>query len=202
MPVKSASHTPQTGLFEPEGIYLAPPLEGPLVVLCAWGENGAEESGARYNGVPLKGHVGIDLAVSPGARLVSTDAGRVVEVAVERGGFERYIKVEHRWGESFYAHVGELLVETGQSVQRGEAIALAFEPVSGAAGQPLFFHFGIRVTPYNRYDGWGGFTDPTPFLPAGSLLGSGEEGAGGGDLPPGRTPLHAMADERQGLRRP
>jgi murein DD-endopeptidase MepM/ murein hydrolase activator NlpD len=206
MSFKFASHKLLHGLFEPEGIYLAPPLDGPLVVLQGWGEHADLYAGARYNGVPLKGHVGLDLAAAAGARLLATDAGRVVELAIERGGFERYIKIEHRWGESLYAHVGDLLVETGQSVQRGDAIALAEDPAArpgpaSAAGR-CWFHFGVRVSPYNRYDGWGGFTDPTPYLPPGSLAPPNDEGAGGGDLPASTWQPHPMADERQGIRRP
>ncbi|MGL4647869.1 MAG: peptidoglycan DD-metalloendopeptidase family protein [Caldilineaceae bacterium] len=207
MSFKFASHKLLNGLFEPEGVYLAPPLDGLLHVLQGWGEHANPYAASHYNGVPLKGHVGLDLAVTAGARLLATDAGRVVELAVERGGFERYIKLEHRWGESLYACVGEALVESGQSVQRGEAIALALDPSSapgvapGAGGRP-WFHFGVRVAPYNRYDGWGGFTDPTPYLPPGSLAPPNSEGAGGGDVPAQIWAPHPMADERLGIRRP
>lgn len=200
-----AAHNLLNGLFEPEGIYLAPPLEGPLVVLQGWGAYAAFYGASSFNGVPLKGHVGIDVAAQPGARLLAVDTGRVVELAIERGGFERYIKVEHRWGESFYAHVGELLVESGQSVQRGDVLATVLEPhlLAGAHSfaQP-WFHFGVRVAPFNRYDGWGGFTDPTPYLPPGCLVMPNDAGAGAGDLPTDPFPPHPMADERQGIRRP
>jgi murein DD-endopeptidase MepM/ murein hydrolase activator NlpD len=225
MSFKFTSHKLLGGLFEPEGIYLAPPVDGDLVVLHGWGEASAAYSQWRYNGVPLKGHTGIDFALLPAALLLATDGGRVVELAVERGGFERYIKIEHRWGESLYAHVGELLVESGQTVQRGAAIArgrTGAQPANdstassaaapaAASTVPLFFHFGVRVSPFNRYDGWGGFTDPTPYLPPGSLTlarddGDGEGRGGRRDGSPGSPlegpPLHVMADERQGIRRP
>lgn len=208
MGFKFASHKLLNGLFEPEGIYLAPPLEGTLHVLAGWGDHAEAYAASRYNGVPLKGHVGLDLAVTPGARIVAADAGRVVEMAIERGGFECYIKVEHRWGESLYANVGELLVETGQSVQRGETLALAPElpgPAQAGANHILYLHFGVRVAPFNRYDGWGGFTDPTPYLPPGSLASAPSDpsitdSAAGAVVSPSH-PLHPMADERQGIRR-
>lgn len=206
MSFKFASHNLLNGLFEPEGIYLAPPLDGPLVVLQGWGAHPAVYGASFFNGVPLKGHVGIDIAAPHDARLLAADAGRVVELGFERGGFERYIKLEHRWGESFYAHVGEPLVESGQMVQRGDALAGVAAPspsASADAGDVQgWFHFGVRVAPFNRYDGWGGFTDPTPFLPPGRLVMPNDAGGGAGDLPAPPFPPHPMVDERQGIRRP
>jgi len=200
MSFKFASQKLLGGLFEPEGIYLAPPLEGMLVVLQGWGEHAETYGAARYNGVPLKGHIGIDIAVQPGAKILAAEAGRIVEQAIERGGFERYIKIEHRWGESLYANVGQVLVETGQSVQRGDAVALALD-TSGTSAQ-IYLHFGVRVFPFNRYDGWGGFTDPTPFLPPGSLILPTDEATGIGEILSGPWVPHPMADERSGIRRP
>lgn len=184
------------GLFEPEGIYLTPPFEGEPAVLQAWGEFPEVYGQWRYNGVPLKGHPGIDVRLDDGDRILAMDAGKVVEISVERGGFERYVKVEHRWGESLYAHLGAVLVETGQNLARGEPLA-EVEPY-GEHARAL--HFAIRIQPYNRYDGWGGFSDPLPYMPPGAvLLPDDDEGAAG--LRPAYTP-HAMADDRPGLRRP
>jgi hypothetical protein len=62
----------------------------------------------------------------------------------------------------------------------------------------IWFHFGVRISPFNRYDGWGGFADPMPFLPPGSVLPSeeAEEKQQGGYTP------HPMAEDKPGLRRP
>ena len=130
----------------------------------------------------------------PGTRLLAVDSGRVVEISIERGGFERYVKLEHRWGESLYANTGDVLVEAGQMVARGDPIALSAFFVQ----VPAPFHFGIRIAPFNRHDGWGGFTDPQPFLPPDCLLlpEDSEEGAA-----PARR-LHPMADEKPNMRRP
>ena len=64
---------------------------------------------------------------------------------------------------------------------------------------PPHLHFGIRINPYNRYDGWGGFCDPLPFLnPSNILLPDPEQGD---DVDTVLAP-HPMAVERPGFRRP
>lgn len=204
MSFKFASQKLLSGLFEPEGIYLTPPFEGELPVTQAWGECPEYYGQWRYNGIPLKGHVGIDVRIAPGARLYAMDAGKVTEISIDRGGFERYLKVEHRWGESFYANTGETLVEAGQSVARGDAIALAAQPdptlpaLGRALGAGVIFHFAIRVLPYNRYDGWGGFADPLPYLAPGCVFLPEDAG----DDERVVVPPHPMTDDRPGLRRP
>lgn len=203
MSFKFASQKLLNGLFEPEGIYLTPPFEGELPVTQAWGECPEFYGQWRYNGVPLKGHAGIDVHIAPGAHLFAMDAGKVTEISMDRGGFERYIKIEHRWGESFYANTGDALVETGQSVARGEPIATAaqVEPGAPAAGRNtagVLFHFAIRVLPYNRYDGWGGFADPLPYLAPGCVFLAEDAG----DDERVSVPPHPMTDDSPGMRRP
>ncbi len=198
MGFKFTSHKLLNGLFEPEGIYLAPPFEGDAFVLQGWGDHPEVHSAWRFNGVPLKGHPGIDVALPAGAQILAMDAGKVIEISIERGGFERYIKVEHRWGESLYAHVGEVAVETGQGVVRGDRLAQAGPSAPGA---PVFLHFAVRILPFNRSDGWGGFSDPLPYMPTGAVLPVDDQPpAGNGAASAG--PLHPMLDDRPGLRRP
>lgn len=228
MSFKFTSQKLLNGLFEPEGIYLTPPCEGVLTVLQAWGDHADYYGEWRYNGVPVKGHTGIDFRVSPGAKLLAADAGHVTEISVERGGFERYMKIEHRWGESFYANIGEALVEAGQTVARGEAIGSAISNVISnvigsaehgaehgaehSAPAAVFLHFAVRIHPFNRYDGWGGFSDPLPYLPPASVILPDEAGEDqrSASRSPRRAalrtdqaePLHPMAEDRPGLRRP
>jgi murein DD-endopeptidase MepM/ murein hydrolase activator NlpD len=185
-----------SGQFEPEGIYLALPLDGGALLLQAFGAHPEFHGRATYNGIRLKGHPGIDLQAQPGAWVLAADAGRVIEISVEPGGFGRYIKLEHAWGESLYAGIGAPAVDAGQSVPRGHRLARLDPPRPqstrpGAAGTdpaanpaadaaaaggmrprdpyPTHLHFAIRITPYNRFDGWGGFTDPLPYLYAPNL---------------------------------
>ncbi len=149
-----------SGLYEPEGIYLHRPFEGSAILSQAWNDQPEYYAAHSYNGIPLKGHNGVDFIVTAGAQLLAVDPGRVTEVGFERGGFERYLKIEHRWGESLYAFLGEISVDAGQIVLRGASVAT----VLSEQGSNPFFHLGIRVSPFNRLDGYGGFTDPLPFI--------------------------------------
>ncbi|MFN8442703.1 MAG: M23 family metallopeptidase [Caldilineaceae bacterium] len=194
MSFRFATQKLSTGLYEPEGIYLQKPFEGEGSILQGWGDHAHEYSEYRYNGIPLKGHNGVDFKIAANAHILAADEGRVIEVGWERGGFERYIKVEHRWGESFYAFLGDVLVDSGQLIARGAMIAT---PDSVKQSSP-FFHFAIRVEPFNRQDGYGGFTDPTPFLNSVDIPQEDEAL----DLSDQREPLHPMLLEKAIVRRP
>jgi murein DD-endopeptidase MepM/ murein hydrolase activator NlpD len=155
-----------SGQFEPEGIYLSLPLEGNPLLLQSWGEYPEIYARYTYNGIRLKGHIGIDLGAPAGAWVLAADAGRVTEISVEPGGFGRYIKIEHSWGESFYAGIASPTVDAGQTVPRGQRLA---HIEATRRHFPTHLHFAIRILPYNRFDGWGGFSDPLPYLYAPTL---------------------------------
>jgi murein DD-endopeptidase MepM/ murein hydrolase activator NlpD len=159
----------ESGLYEPEGIYLSPPFVGQATLLQGWGANRRFYQQFRYNGKVLQGHPGVDFGLRSGTTLRAVDGGRVIEISVEPGGFERYLKLEHRWGESFYAYIDAVEVEAGQIVSRGADIATVNgETIAGVITEP-HLHFAIRISPYNRFDGWGGFANPLPFMDPGAL---------------------------------
>lgn len=198
MTYKFVNQPLESGLYEPEGIYLSAPFDGQGRVLQPWGANPAYYAQFKYNGAPLHGHIGVDFGLPAEIALLAVDQGRVMEISYEPHGFDRYIKIEHRWGESFYAHVGEVTAESGQMIARGEQIGFSNDAyLGGMTTTPHFhLHFAIRVHPYNRFDGWGGFSDPLPFMDPSFLL---FPTAVDGDAqfePP------AMAVEVQGMRRP
>ena len=197
MSTNIARYATMSGRYEPEGIYLSAPLEGACVVVQGWGAHPDEHARYTYNGVRLKGHPGVDLAAEPGATVLAVDDGRVTEISIERGGFGRYLKVEHRWGESFYAQLGEILVEAGQAIARGQPLAQVEERQSAPQVYPAHLHLALRIAPYNRFDGWGGFTDPLPYLVAAEVS-TGETGADE-DAP---APIPPLLIERPGMRRP
>ncbi len=156
----------ENGLYEPEGIYLDVPFQERAMFVQGWGSDPELYAQFHYNGVPLKGYVGIGFDVPPNTTILSMDEGRVNEINIEQGGFERYIRIEHWWGESVYARVNGIQVESGQLIKRGFPIAIAGAAPTIAEGSHFSrrFHVGIRIKPYNRFDGWGGFSDPLPFL--------------------------------------
>jgi murein DD-endopeptidase MepM/ murein hydrolase activator NlpD len=150
-----------SGLYEPEGIYLHAPLDGRYPIVLFWGAHPEFYGQFTYNGIPLKGHIGVDFAAPIGAKLLAVAPGRVTEISFEAHGFGRYLKIEHAWGESLYAHLEELVVESGQIVDRGQHLGESGD--NNGLLEP-HLHFGLRIKPYNRFDGWGGFTDPVPFF--------------------------------------
>ena len=184
----------ESGLYEPEGIYLSTPFDDSCPVIQFWGQHPEHYAQYRYNGVMLKGHIGIDFGMPPGTALFAVDNGRVIEISLEEDGFGRYIKLEHRWGESFYAHLGEIVVESGQIIKRNEHITRSG---SNSFGLPPHLHFAIRVTPYNRFDGWGGFSDPLPFMNPSNIILTDENDDNADAYQP-----HSMAQEKPGMRRP
>ncbi|HAJ35520.1 MAG TPA: hypothetical protein DCL15_07490 [Chloroflexi bacterium] len=190
------------GQTEPEGIHLTLPLAVETVqVLQGWGDHAAYHAQFTYNGVPLKGHPGLDLLAPPGADIQAADHGRVIEISNEPGGLGRYVKLDHRWGESLYAQLGEILVETGQIVTRGQSIA---RTETLRRTYPIHLHFAIRIHPYNRFDGWGGFSDPTPFLYAVEVLPVSDTGELDVTIQTAQStaPLPPMVIETRNLRRP
>lgn len=150
-----------SGFYEPEGIYLTPPFEDNAIVVQSWGDHPDFYANYQYNGVTLRGYIGIGFDLAVNTQLLATDAGKVMEISIEPHGFGRYIKLQHSWGESLYACISLPQVDTGQSVTRGDPVALS--GMVQTISLPRF-HFGIRVNPYNRFDGWGGFSDPMPYM--------------------------------------
>ncbi|MEZ4658360.1 MAG: M23 family metallopeptidase [Caldilineaceae bacterium] len=150
-----------TGKYEPEGIYLSPPFTGDARVIQRWGDNADYYAKVTYHGVPLKGYMGVGFELQVGSKIIAPDSGRVVEISQDFGGLGKYIKLEHWWGESIYANLRDILVDTGQKVARQRTIATVASFGASLHGR---LHFGIRVKPYDRLDGWGGFTNPLPFL--------------------------------------
>lgn len=164
----------EQGRYEPEGIYLSLPVVGEAILVQSWGEHEQIYRAYRYNGVPLKGHNGLDFQISHETNIIAVDDGRVQEIGRETNGFDQYIKMEHVWGESFYANLSQIVVDSGQQIKRAEILA-TIAPLPQRKRNQLdafpstYLHFGIRVRPYNRFDGWGGFTNPLPYLDPSSL---------------------------------
>ena len=109
----------------------------------------------------LPGHNGIDWGLLIGTPILAVDAGKVIVRHTSATGFGRYIKLQHSWGQSLYAHLSEFQVEVGDEVERGQRLGLSGN--SGFSTGP-HLHFGLRINPYNKSDGWYGYTNPHRFL--------------------------------------
>ena len=109
----------------------------------------------------LPGHNGIDWGLPTGTPILAVDTGKVIVRHTSATGFGRYIKLQHSWGQSLYAHLDEFRVEVGDEVERGQMVGLSGN--SGFSTGP-HLHFGMRINPYSKGDGWYGYTNPQRFI--------------------------------------
>lgn len=159
---------PGTAIPDPvNGVYLHPPFAGRHPIGQLWGENSSFYARFTYDGVPLLGHNGVDFSTPEGTPLFAVDDGVVRQVGFDPEGFGNYILLAHAWGESLYAHLAAVDVAPEQPVVRGQGIGRSGN-TGGSSGPHL--HFAIRINPYQRNDGWGGFSDPLPTLPLGAYV--------------------------------
>ena len=161
MPAKFTQDPVQGENFEPEGIYLSAPYAGRRRLIQGWGENPTRYARYIVGGMPLKGHNGLDIELPKATPILAVDNGQIIEIGREQEGYGRFIKIHHWWGESLYAHLQDVAVEAGAYVNRSDKIGSSGN--SGASSQP-HLHLGIRIDPYLRSDGWGGYTNPLAFL--------------------------------------
>ncbi|MBX3274344.1 MAG: M23 family metallopeptidase [Sandaracinaceae bacterium] len=123
-------------------------------------------------------HNGTDFAVPPGTDVVAAAPGRVIRVSREfhRGGLKVFL--DHGGGlATSYNHLARALVAPGDTVARGQAIALSgysgIDAVVGFPWTPPHVHFnvwldGAYVDPF-PHDGapslWRGGAAPVPAAP-------------------------------------
>ena len=101
-------------------------------------------------------HTGVDLRESYGSDIRATGAGRVVFAGVA-GGYGNMVEVDHGSGlTTRYAHMGEISVAEGQTVERGTV--LGHVGATGRATGP-HLHYEVRID--------GEPVDPTRFMDAG-----------------------------------
>ena len=102
-----------------------------------------------------RGHFGLDLANVKGTQIVAAERGVVIYTGREFKGYGKLVVIEHNdeWA-SLYAHLDKIVVDEGQTVERGELIG-QMGRTGRASGVHL--HFEIRK---NREP-----VDPLPLLP-------------------------------------
>lgn len=110
-----------------------------------------------YRGQPTSGastyHQGIDIGAPTGTSIVAAQSGTVVTASYSAGA-GNYIMISH--GNSVYTvymHCSQLLVSVGQTVSRGEKIALVGS--TGISTGP-HLHFGVSVN--------GSYKDPLNYV--------------------------------------
>lgn len=95
--------------------------------------------GARGSGY----HYGLDLAADAGSEIVAAAAGIVSEADWKNDAYGYAVMIDHGDGfQTLYAHCQSLLVEEGETVLRGDAIALV-----GSTGNSTgpHVHFEVRL---------------------------------------------------------
>jgi len=112
-----------------------------------WSVRKTQTRDYRGGGLTYDSHNGTDFAIPVGTRVLTAAAGEVVAVMSEfnRGGLKIFI--EHGSGLiTTYAHLARALVQVGDIVQRGQAIAISgYSGLDGAVTYP----FGIPHVHFN-----------------------------------------------------
>lgn len=140
------------------------PFEGVWRLTQGWGSNSKLYAQFRYDSRSFSAwtqRFGFRLAHRHGHPCC--DAGKVLWVGFEEGGFGNYVQLMHSWGESLYVHLGTvpMLGMYGHVKAEGEFIGRSGN--SGACikskwGNGAHLHFGIRLNPYKRNNVWIGAT--------------------------------------------
>jgi len=104
-------------------------------------------------------HSGIDFRFAPGEKVRPTAPGKVIN-AGWTGGYGNMVEVDHGNGISTrYGHMSQILVKTGDTVDRGDVIGLA-----GSTGRSTGTHLHYEVRQNGRA------VDPMYFMNAGLKL--------------------------------
>ncbi len=104
-------------------------------------------------------HAGIDFRAPTGTRILATAPGTVI-IAGKSGGYGNMVEIDHGNGiTTRYAHLSTILVNVGDKITTGEAIAR-----SGSTGRSTgpHLHYEVRLN--------GEAVDPMRFLTAGIKL--------------------------------
>ncbi len=97
----------------------------------------------------VRPHRGVDFAVPTGTPIIAPADGVVEKVAYQAGGAGRYVVLRHsREYKTVYMHLSKPLVKAGQSVKRGERIALSGN-TGISTGAHLHYEFHINDRPVN-----------------------------------------------------
>ena len=106
--------------------------------ITAWyGQKPKNNSYWRWKGY----HTGDDFGVPEGTKVVALTDGKVKHIG-SGGDYGNSILIGHDGYDSFYAHLSQVNVKTGNKIKGGQQIGLSGQTGSGAKGPHL--HFEIR----------------------------------------------------------
>lgn len=92
----------------------------------------------------VRPHKGVDFSVSQGTPIIAPADGTVEKVAYQAGGAGRYVVLRHgREYQTVYMHLSKPLVKAGQTVKKGERIALSGN-TGISTGPHLHYEFHIN----------------------------------------------------------
>ncbi len=113
------------------------------------------EFGARTLRGKPDNHTGIDIAVPMGTPVLACEDGVVLSSGWRNGGYGNCITISHGSITTLYAHNSVLQVSAGQTVKRGQQIALA-----GSTGNSTgpHIHLGVINNSTGKYE------NPRPYI--------------------------------------
>jgi len=113
------------------------PFDGDYPVSFSFGQ--APDWYIQNAGYP---HNGADFPLPDGTAIRAIDNGVVIEFGNTPSGWGLYVRIEHKWGISHYAHLSKIVVKQGQTV--GTSELLGFSGHSGWSIGP-HLHFGVKI---------------------------------------------------------
>lgn len=96
----------------------------------------------------VRPHNGVDYSIPVGTPIIAPSDGVVEHIAYQAGGAGRYIKIRHGHITTVYMHLSKSLVKVGQTVRKGERIALSGN-TGASTGPHLHYEFHINGRPVN-----------------------------------------------------
>jgi len=143
-------------LIVPEGI---PPKAKPLVPIVQTYTAAVSGGGSGSFVWPTSGritqryswyHRAIDIADSSSPTIISSAAGKVVQVIYSRVGYGNHVVVDHGNGyQTLYAHMSQIYVSSGQTLSAGQAVG-QMGSTGKSTGAHLHFEIiqgGVKINP-------------------------------------------------------
>ena len=152
-PIKSANGTYSS-------INLSLPFSGTRMETLGFGDKLLDpQEKDLYAQFGLLGHDGLDFEMPIGTPVYSVDGGTVVMAGGQIYGTT--VVIQHSWGRSYYGHLSKVNVALGQTITKGQEIALSGN--TGITTGP-HLHFSIKLNANDPNNGYYGKIDPSSYL--------------------------------------